>query len=478
MAELDQDCDECGKRAIKIKRIYKEHRYCSTCYARVFKRRLCLACGNFAHLPKHDPSAVCRRCQSNKPCVRCRKADYDIGKVTPYGPVCNACARYFNEPKACGLCGKPSIHLSRVTRLGLDVQVCPQCGRQDHHACKACGRHRLLIEAPDGRALCQKCFEFGEIPCSKCGVAMPAGYGKQCRQCDWKTLLEKRIKMDCASLSSPEMAKQFEAFGQWLGRKVGVSKAASTIHRYLAFFADIDRQWESIPAYHVLLARFGTLRLRRALLPVLWMQEQKLIVPDADAKKEDSEKRRIATILKKIPAGSVAQTILTGYHKSLQARLVDGEITLLSIRLALTPAVTVLQLAQNMACVPPDQKVIDAYLKNKPGQRAAIYGFVIFLRERYQIDIVLPKVDAGKAKRRRKKLLEAEMLDLMKEPDNKGDRVRRWLVVSLAYFHELPKKVGKELKSDSIVANEDGSWTVEWKSQLYWVPKMNLQLLR
>ncbi|BCO27329.1 hypothetical protein MIZ03_2217 [Rhodoferax lithotrophicus] len=47
-----QMCDECGKDVAKIWRVHKGHKFCSTCYARVFKRRMCPKCGNFAKLPK------------------------------------------------------------------------------------------------------------------------------------------------------------------------------------------------------------------------------------------------------------------------------------------------------------------------------------------------------------------------------------------------------------------------------------------
>lgn len=277
--------------------------------------------------------------------------------------------------------------------------------------------------------------------------------------------------MDCASFSSQEMAHHFAAFGQWLAHKVGENKAASTIHRYLAFFIEIERQWKSIPEYKALLTYFGPLRLRRVLLPMLWMQEQKLVVRDAKAKKEESESRRIAVILGKLPKGSQESIILGDYHKKLLARINSGETTLSSVRLALTPAFALLQIAAKMQCLPPNQKVLDVYLRHKPGQRAAVSGFVGFLRDKYKVDIVLPKADSGKAHRQRKKQLEAEMLELMKEIDSEDDLNRRWLSVALAYFHELPKSVGKKVDSSEIVNHDDGSCTVTWRKQQFWVPK-------
>lgn len=168
-APAAQTCDECGKTVARIWRVRKGHKYCGTCYARVFKRRLCPKCGNFARLPKNDPDAICLECQVAKPCARCGKTDYAVGKITSYGPVCGACASHFREPEPCEVCGKPSQRLTRVSRLGHDQRVCPSCARADHGVCEACRHHRLLDQGKDGRMLCKACCEKGEVACPECG---------------------------------------------------------------------------------------------------------------------------------------------------------------------------------------------------------------------------------------------------------------------------------------------------------------------
>lgn len=470
----EQECDECGKFVAKIWRVYQGHRYCSTCYARLFKRRICPSCGNFARLLKNKPDAVCRRCETNKPCVRCGKSDYEVGKITPYGPVCKVCLPYFQEPRACGLCGKWSTYLTRVKRLNIDIPVCPRCARQDHRTCQACHRYRLLAEAPDGRMLCKVCLEKGNVLCPKCDETMPAGYGWQCEGCYWKGLLEKRIEMDCAVFTSLQMATYFKAFGQWLGRKVGEQKAASTIHRYLSFFIEIEQQWKTIPKYDALLAHFGTLRLRRALLPMSWMEGSEFIVPNAIAREEDSNRRRIMVILDRFPMESQERTLLTGYHKLMIESLEAEKTTICSIRLALSPAAALLLKAREMKCIPPNQKVLDAYLETTPGQRAALSGFVCYLRDTHGVRITLPKPNKEKAQQNRKKKLEAEMLMLMQEGGNSEEFNRRWLSVALAYFHGLPKKTGKVLRDEQVVVSENEGITVTWNEQIYWIPVVDV----
>ena len=260
-------CDECGARAVRIARVYKGLRYCQTCYKRMFKRRMCLGCGNFAKLPVHLSHAVCQACERRKPCVRCRRVVKKIGKLTPDGPACNSCAPYFREPEPCEACGELSTRLSRKASLGHDLRVCQRCARSDHKTCEACRHHRPLVESPDGHKLCAVCLEKGDIPCPKCGQPMPAGCGKQCRTCYWTALAEARVQKDCGAFSSSALAEHFQAFGTWLIQRVGGHKAALTIHNYLEFFLEIQRKWQDIPDYETLLRHFSAAGLRRYLLP-------------------------------------------------------------------------------------------------------------------------------------------------------------------------------------------------------------------
>ncbi len=466
-----KECDECGKSVVKIWCVHKGHRYCATCYARIFKRRMCPKCGEFSRLPTNDPDAVCRKCQKDKPCVRCGKTDYEIGKITPYGPVCNSCAPHFRQAEPCEVCNKPSSRLTRISRLRHGYRVCPKCARADHATCEACRRYRKLEESLDGHMLCKPCLENGNVPCSKCGASMPAGYGKQCQGCYWKSLLEKRIKIDSAAFSSQQMATHFRAFGQWLGGTVGEHKAALTIHRYLQFFLDIQREWKLIPEYSMMLAHFGTLHLRRVLIPMRWMEETGLLVPDATAKEEDSNRRRIAATLNKVPKKSPERLILDGYYKALRERLTKGETTIRSIRLALSPAAALLLKSREVGYIPPDQKLLDAFLEKTPGQRAAVSGFVRYLREIHKAKIALPKLDDGKAQRNRKQKLEAEMLELMQENGEGEEFRRRWLSVSLAYFHGLPRKIGKIIGKEHISSSPNGGVIVVFEGKSYWCPE-------
>jgi hypothetical protein len=93
------------------------------------------------------------------------------------------------------------------------------------------------------RMLCHVCLAVGNIPCPKCNQPMLAGRKKQCESCYWKELLLKCTTIDCAGFAVPAMALHFFRFGEWLGGKVGIHKAAITLHCYLPFFVEIEKQW-------------------------------------------------------------------------------------------------------------------------------------------------------------------------------------------------------------------------------------------
>lgn len=464
-------CDECGRTVVKLQRRYHGHGYCVTCYAREFEKRACPKCGGMSRLPRSSPETICEKCEhAHKPCIRCGKTDYRIGKVTVYGPVCNACAVHFREPRLCANCGALSNRLSRVKRLGIEEPVCPKCARIGLATCEACHRYRLLEKAPDGRMLCKACAESGDIPCPSCGNPMPAGQGKRCQVCYYAELLKKRIAMDRAAIASRAMADLFQQFGDWLGNAVGVHKAAITVHRYLNFFLELERQWDAVPAYSDLLGQHGASGLRRLTLPMHFLAAKGLIAVDQGAKSEDSERRRIDSIMNKLVASSQEREILEAYQMRLQEKVKSGHATLRSMRLALSPAAGLLLYAGSKSRMPPGQNELGAFLKQFPGQRAALSGFVAFLRERHKTEIALPP-KYSKAAQARRKRLEVELLALMREGGSGKAYARKLVGTALAYFHGVPKALARNINAvDCVTEGDRGNWCFRLSGKDYWLP--------
>ena len=462
-------CDECGREGVKIARVHRGERFCQTCCARMFKRRLCPKCGNFARLPRLEPDAVCLKCENARPCVRCGRTKYRTGMRTPYGPACIPCTPYFKAPEQCEACGAESRWLSCSKELGHHLRVCPRCAREDHGTCEACRRHRRLEPMPGGRKLCRACREQGEIPCPECRRPMPAGCGERCWTCYWERLARRRIEISSAGLASPTLAKQFADFGAWLVRTTGGRKAALSVHAHLEFFQEIERNWEDIPDYCGLLELFGAGGLRRHLLARRWMEETGLITIDSAAREADSDRRRIEATLSRFPTGSPARNLLEQYHATLCRRVETGILSLRSMRLALTPAAGLLEVAAQRLCMPPDQGALDAFLRETPGHAAAVNGFVSHVRQTRDAELTMPSPRARARAQERRARLRPNMLALMQQAGNAPGTERQWAQLALQYFHDLPSRMANNIAEGDLQQEDDGV-SVTLQGQKYWIP--------
>jgi len=463
------DCDECGREVSKLWRRHKGHGYCSTCYARVFKRRMCPRCGELARLPKNDPDAVCRQCNVDKPCARCGKAssDYNIGKVTPYGPVCIACAPYFKEPEPCEACGKASQRLTRVARMGHDHRLCPRCSTADHGTCSACRRHRLLVVAPNGDALCKACNEQGEIACPSCGNPMPAGRGDACEPCYWTRTCRKRITIGQAGITTKALSEAFGEFGEWLIRITGPHKAALKINHFFSFFLELDQAWSRIPSYSELLHHFGAEGLRRVRLPMRWLHEEQGVEPDHQAKRIDSEKRRIQACLSSMPFASLSDQVLQAYWLQLETRIEAGKTSHTSARLALRAAAALLLATDREGQRLPQQGDVDNYLHAVPGQAASVTGFTNFLNRQHATTLA-PRVDVKRARKRRKETLARTLMTMARCADQGEAWREAWIVAAMEYFHDT-KVTQKMLRQQTVERTTDGIQVVVG-GVTYWLP--------
>lgn len=462
-------CDECGREVPKLKRRHKGHGYCATCYARVFKRRMCPRCGELARLPHDVPDAVCRKCEVDKPCTRCGKAStsYKIGKITPYGPVCNACAPHFREPEPCESCGKSSKRLTRVKRLGHDHRLCPSCATEDHGTCTACRRHRFLVTAPNGEKMCKACRDQGEITCPSCGNQMPAGRGDACESCYWSKTCRKRIAIGQAAFTSRELSIEFGEFGEWLISATGPHKAALKINRFLSFFLEIDQKWQRIPSYPQLLNYFDAEGLRRVRLPMRWLHEEKGIESDNQAKRINSEKRRIHECLSSIPPASLLGGALQAYWRQLEARIESGRTSYTSARFAVSAAATLLLKTDQAGQRLPDQTDVDRYLNAAPGQAATLTGFTNFMNRQYGTTLN-PVIDTRRARKRRKEKLARSIMQMTKSVEKDDAWMSHWVVLTMEYFHDRKISI-KTIGKRNMEASVDGVW-ITLDGERYWLP--------
>jgi hypothetical protein len=339
----------------------------------------------------------------------------------------------------------------------------------DRGTCQDCRRHRSLSISPEGRKLCSLCLRDGLVPCPCCATDMPAGRGNACEDCYWKDTYMKRLRLDEAGLSSPQFVQMFHRFGMWLVEQVPAQKAALTIHGYFPLFYEMEKRWGKVPSYAQLLNYFTADGLRRVRLPMRWLSETLQVVVDAKEREEASDLRRIAAIVASVPVGTPASQVLTTYNSELQSRIAVGRISIRTARLALRPAASLLASCEKSGFQLPGQDALDSYLLNTPGQIASIFGFISFLNSQYATNLVV-RVDDRKAVARRRKQLEVEMIKLLDERQRDDAFEAEWISISLAYFHGLPRRVGKKSKHFSLSTDADGNFSIFLNGNTYFVP--------
>lgn len=283
---------------------------------------------------------------------------------------------------------------------------------------------------------------------------MPAGRGNLCDACYWTKTCRKRIDMDAAAFSHPKIRNAFVAFGQWLECQVGAHKCALTIHRYLSFFTEFEARWMRVPTYVELLDRFGAEGLRRVRLPMRWLGEAYDILPNAEARETDSERRRIRVLLEALPTGSLAAKILADYQMTLMSKVDAGRMTIRSVRLALRPAVSLLIVGGHRGHTLPNQEALDRYLLAVPGQTAAVTGFLRFLSKVGSVSLVA-HVDRKEARQARRRAVESQIMQMAKHPEDGEAFDRRWIALGLAYFHDT-KVRKRELAKATVVRDNTG----------------------
>ncbi len=461
-----QVCHACGRGMFKAKKIHDGRRYCATCYPRLFKRRMCSACGNLARLPTFDVNAPCPCCKRRKACIRCGKVEFKIGKCLPEGPVCRPCVVYFREPEPCEECGKLTQRLARNTRTGR--RTCPKCSSSPAATCPSCRRYRVLVIGPDGIQRCRVCTEEGKRSCETCGIAMPAGRGRECERCYWKKTFEKRLTINLHGFSSREFEELFKRFGLWLFENTGPRKSALKINVYYSFFHAIEAKWSTLPTYEELLEHFSAAGLRRAETPMRWLSENQAIVVGAEIREWYSEKRRLQNILDEI-GEPWPRRLLEKYLITLSSKVKENEAELRSARLSLRAAANLLSVACLETNALPTQKTIEAYWRSSPGQVSALTGFIGYLNKTYHLQLKW-KPEGRWLEKARIDKAERELVTLLRTGRQGKNFEKKWIVKGLAYFHGVRRARQKTLIYRSASYNGFEGFYVEYDGIHLWVP--------
>lgn len=400
------------------------------------------------------------------PCIRCQRTGRPIGKVTPYGVVCNSCSVHFREEKPCQLCGRHSKRLTRVARFGDGLKVCPRCATRDYKTCFQCHKYRMVAHEWNSHPYCKLCFQSPWKSCMTCYSFMPSGQGKVCSYCYWKSLFFKRLSINDDSYSNPITVALFQSYGEWLVQHCGIRKAAITLNKYTEFFSAVDLQSSlDISNYGQLVRIFKPAGLRKYQLVIQWLVETHDLTVDTVLKEQLSAQEQIFRLMNCDKLWPNQRDILNRYYNKLVEKLSLGKTSWRSIRLALTPGVGLLMACQKQYRHFPIQADVDAYLNNVAGQGAAIYGFVKFLCNEFSINLKVKKITKSLP---HKEILERKLLARLHLQQDIFNVVL-WAKLGLQYFYKFSARHCTKVVESNIFKSDDGIW-VYLEQRFYWLP--------
>ncbi|PTU04738.1 hypothetical protein DBR45_00300 [Pseudomonas sp. HMWF031] len=313
---------------------------------------------------------------------------------------------------------------------------------------------------------CKLCAHFGEVDCSKCGKAMPAGYGHECVDCYYDRTFHKRVKINIEALSTNAFRDAYSAYGEWLIKRVGAKRAALLINRHLKSFMEMNVRWKKLPSYRQLLESFGAQWIRRARLPMQWMTDECALQVDEELKADLTELRRIESVIASMPSDA-GQKLLSEYRKHIESKPNKRRNSSRSVRMALRSAANLLLVSAATGQTLPSSKSLRSLLAETPGVAASLTSFVSFLNTKYSLGLEFPK-DNRDAVRQWHNRFEQEIKVLMSEASMGIDVLDRWPTAALGYFHRVTKltKAGMTLTPDA----EQKGMLVSLKGKEYWIP--------
>lgn len=470
-ASMEQCCDECGRIISKAHRVEGGMKYCTTCYARCFKRQLCSGCGMFRRLLVSANDPKCRKCIASAPCIRCARAGREVGMLTEAGPVCNSCYPYFRESVTCTQCNQVTQRAFHVESDEGRKLVCQRCATTHHHTCTLCRRHRLCRDRPDGTWVCKKCDELGTSKCGVCASPMAAGRGRRCEDCYWRARGEAVGAQLCELLSKARVREAFQSYVGWAMADIHLPRLVRALPRHVEFFEVLEQKaGEETWSPALLLRVFGTAGLRKFELPVRWMQRSGDFDITEQEKEAAAEIGRSQALVATAPPDTLARRLLDEFYANLNDKVRLGKMKPKSMRMSLRPAVSLLECADALWQRMPDQATVMKLLEVTPGQRAALSTFLGFLKARYGLDLVAPHV-GGHQRSAPRRALGEQLALLARQQPRSHDFESSWLHTALAYFHECSRAQAKTLLKQGSLTEMEVGYELVVEGVRYWLPK-------
>jgi len=417
----------------------------------------------------------------NLPCHRCRKHSYRVGKITAFGPVCNPCARYYNEEKFCSKCCIQSKWVASYLSFGETEPICFKCLRITHFKrCIICrGVKAPYFSTLEGENICRECTDVPIKLCVSCKVEIPSGaFGKKCQKCFAETTLLKRLKINRAGFVAI-VGDLYASYGEWLSKRCGPAKASRQIlidRNVFVFLDDCYRKTGNFPKYERYRKELCVNQERQNILAKKFLMESGIFTTSKTESALIGDKNTIRRIIKSHKnKGTVHSKYLLGYYLSLLGKYRKGMTSIHSVRLALTPASEMLNFAKKQGIEQLNQLVLNQYLWFHLGQRAAITGFVNYIRNQHRIEVVVPSKSyfslapaLETVKHTRFQLLKYCMSD--------PNLSKRYFKLAFAYYHRvnLPNEL-YNLDLNKECRRESDMLSLTLAQQDYWFPDPQIE---
>ncbi|MFX4283986.1 hypothetical protein ACOL3A_05465 [Aliarcobacter butzleri] len=305
----------------------------------------------------------------------------------------------------------------------------------------------------ENKPICKKCFSEPLRICRICKNKFPAGRGRICNECSRFNTLVKKISILNLFLSKFTNLF-FEEFTWWLTKRRGIEYSSNFIQKYFIFFYKIDllaNTLNKFPKYLDFLKHFKVSFTRKYLLVMIFLNEHKIIEIDEKTKELYSNFNIIDSYLNNFNKNSSDYLIINSYYIYLEKKYLSNKTTKRSIRLALTPAIKLLEYKKYFNVSRLNDNIIDGYLWIYPGQKSSLTGFINYLNKKYDYNLssintlmykLIPTIS-------RKKQLELRFIALLKKEKLSIFEKKRLINLSIEYFHRIkvPKNVYLSIKN-------------------------------
>ncbi|WP_141047692.1 hypothetical protein [Aliarcobacter cryaerophilus] len=383
--------------------------------------------------------------------------------------------------KICSQCNYSKKNIFNRNLNNEIILLCDNCYRKSLDICSLCRRHSLTFTySKDNKPICKKCFTEPYRICRICKTTFPAGRGRICYECSCFHSLLKKISI--LNLFLSEFTNLFfEQFTWWLTKRKGIKYSSNFIQKYFIFFYKIDllaNTLNKFPTYFDLLNHFKVSFTRKYLLVMIFLNEHNIIKINEKIKELHSNLNIIDSYLNLFNKNSYDYLIVNSYYKYLEKKYLSKKTTKRSIRLALTPAIKLLEYKNNFNISKLSDNIIHGYLWIYPGQKSALTGFIIYLNKRfnYNLSSIRNIIYTLQSTTSRKKQLQLRLIYLLKKEKLTITQQKRLINISLEYFHRIKIQKNIYLSIKNIFKINNNYYICCYKNKFYLPEKIYLKL--